>query len=191
MKTFVIPCDLANLEDTIFEHLPKEASQEWPERFITAVPVDADLTSVTRRFLHWLLAGADSPITKLQDEPGVTMVRKLYTREFMGDLPTQEEWTAAKNATRNAAQVAMWGTAWLAAQATVKKVAWAAARGATSDAAQHAAKASAWDAADVTARATASADTSNVAWAARSAAKVTAYEVMADKLIELIEQAPV
>lgn len=50
-----IPRILAHLEDRIFERLPEEASQRWPERFISAVRPGDDLTMVWPRFALWLL----------------------------------------------------------------------------------------------------------------------------------------
>ena len=50
-----IPVALAYLEDRIFEGLPDDDSTAWPERFLAAVPVGADLGRVQWQFLHWLL----------------------------------------------------------------------------------------------------------------------------------------
>src|SRR5690349_7382454 len=50
-----IPQALARLEDRIFENLPNEHSQRWPERFISAIAPGADLTLVWPRFALWLL----------------------------------------------------------------------------------------------------------------------------------------
>ena len=92
---FGIPRDLALLEDGIFENLLDEDSLAWPERFTRAIPVGADLSLVTRRFLHWLLSGDDSPIAKWRDDEHVRRVRELYERELAGDQPTEDEWAAA------------------------------------------------------------------------------------------------
>jgi hypothetical protein len=45
-----IPVDLAHLEDRIFEGLPVADSQAWPEQFLRAIPVGADLSKVARLF---------------------------------------------------------------------------------------------------------------------------------------------
>ena len=50
-----IPQILARLEDKIFENLPNELSQLWPERFIKAIAPGADLTMVWPRFALWQL----------------------------------------------------------------------------------------------------------------------------------------
>ena len=158
---FGIPRELAYLEDTIFEHLPSKVSQKWPERFMAAVPIGADLTFVAHRFVHWLLGGTDSPIAKWQDEPHIVTVRELYDRELAGDPPTQEEWEdtvkdLTKDATMNAAISAWSAATWATAKSTAIDVAIAAAWAAN-------------DAMNIT------------TW--------SAHEVMADKLIEFIERA--
>src|SRR4051812_520683 len=40
-----IPVSLAHLEDYIFENLPA-AHLDWPERFLTAIPENADISGV-------------------------------------------------------------------------------------------------------------------------------------------------
>src|SRR3990172_9709817 len=39
-----IPVELAYLEDSIFERLPNGESKKWPDRFLSAIRVGADLT---------------------------------------------------------------------------------------------------------------------------------------------------
>ena len=45
---------LARLEDGIFENLPDDLAMTWPQRFLEAIPVGADLSQVGDKFLHWL-----------------------------------------------------------------------------------------------------------------------------------------
>ena len=168
---FGIPRDLAYLEDQIFESLSSKTSQEWPERFITAVPVGADLMFMACRFVHWLLSNNDSPMAKWRDEPRVIAVRELYERELAGDSPTEEEWVAVKNTTRNVACDAVNNAALIAAWGIIYDTAWTAAG--------NAARA----AADAIANAAANHDT-------RVATNAITYKTMADKLIEFIKQAP-
>jgi hypothetical protein len=52
---FGIPQMLAWLEDRIFEGLPNAEAMLWPERFMDAINVGADLSRVGWQFLHWLL----------------------------------------------------------------------------------------------------------------------------------------
>ena len=45
-----IPYVLAHLEDDIFEGLPSPEDQQWPQAFLAAIPVGADLSLVWPRF---------------------------------------------------------------------------------------------------------------------------------------------
>lgn len=49
-----IPEHLAWLEDELFERLEEDAALGWPERFMSAVPVGADLSMVWPRWALWL-----------------------------------------------------------------------------------------------------------------------------------------
>lgn len=50
-----VPVMLAHLEDVIFEGLPREESQAWPERFTSAIKVGSDLSMVAPKFLLALI----------------------------------------------------------------------------------------------------------------------------------------
>ena len=50
-----IPRVIARLEDGIFERLPNGKAQAWPERFLKAIPVGADLSLVWPKFAVWLM----------------------------------------------------------------------------------------------------------------------------------------
>ena len=54
-KELGIPIILARLEDGIFESLPDDDAKLWPEKFLTAINVGADLESVWPKFAVWLL----------------------------------------------------------------------------------------------------------------------------------------
>ena len=60
-----IPEQLAHLEDCIFEGLAFEAALEWPERFLTAIPVGADLTRVWPAFVRWMLGDPNHGVRRL------------------------------------------------------------------------------------------------------------------------------
>lgn len=53
-----IPEWLARVEDTLFEHVSVEFAMSWPERFLAAIPVGADLEAVKAPFLIYVLEGA-------------------------------------------------------------------------------------------------------------------------------------
>jgi hypothetical protein len=50
-----IPLMLAWLEDVIFEGLPNRLAKTWPERFLSSISPEKDLSRVGWQFLHWLL----------------------------------------------------------------------------------------------------------------------------------------
>jgi hypothetical protein len=50
-----IPRILAKLEDGIFEALSNGEAMAWPEKFLSAIPVGADLSLVWPRFAVWML----------------------------------------------------------------------------------------------------------------------------------------
>ncbi len=47
-----VPRTLAYLEDRLFERMPKEQARLWPERFLAAIPVGADLSLVWPRWVR-------------------------------------------------------------------------------------------------------------------------------------------
>jgi hypothetical protein len=51
-----IPRALARMEDVIFECLPWAESMEWPEAFLNAIPLGADLSRVILQFWDWLFS---------------------------------------------------------------------------------------------------------------------------------------
>ena len=176
---FGIPFDLAFLENAIFYNLSLEASQTWPERFITAVPIGADLTLTVRKFVHWILSGDDSPIAKWRDNPHIMTVRWLYERELydIHNIPTQAEWYAARKAAQSAVSAAADATT--PASDSLWRICSVAenAADAERDVILNVADTVAWDATRA----------GTTEW---NTAKNAAIETMADKLIELIEQAP-
>lgn len=101
---FGIPEWLLHLEDIIFEGLAKELSQEWPERFLEAVPVGVDFETVKlakHRFLAWL-SGPDSPSAAANLHESVAdcgrALRVLHERAGAGEVVGDDEWEAAEAA---------------------------------------------------------------------------------------------
>src|ERR1019366_7741969 len=98
-----IPGQLAHLEDTIFESLPDELAQAWPERFMGAIGVGADLEEVWPRFAVWLMVDERWGVFGATDDEEVRAIcRRVadgYTRTGDGDPPSDEEAaTLAKDA---------------------------------------------------------------------------------------------
>ena len=61
-----IPEWLARLEDTIFEGLPLEEAKLWPEQFLKAVPVGANLEPVKWKFCAFILKENIEQVLKLE-----------------------------------------------------------------------------------------------------------------------------
>ena len=160
-----IPIMLARLEDRLFEGMVNGRSKEFPEQFLEAIQPGADLSCIGWKFLHWLLTeelvGRDGPSVAKQTKACADVLVPLTKGE-----PVDIE--AAREARKNAAYVA---DAAYAAAAAAADAAYAA------------------DAADAAAAAYAAA--AYAADAAYAAARSHAFARMADKLLQLMSEAPV
>src|SRR5579863_10160721 len=89
-----IPRLLARLEDGIFEALPVEPARTWPETFLNAIPVGADLAGVGDQFLHWLLADPTDGVLRFakteKTRKAIQDVADLYQRKMNGETITAE-----------------------------------------------------------------------------------------------------
>ena len=125
-----VPEEIAHLEDAIFEGLAKAGDGrhlEWPEEFLDAIPVGADLSMVWPRFALALLSDPESLVVKNAGSvrAAVDGVAALY-REWVetGVSPALERWEGAAWAARPAwAARAAW-PAWAAWAAGVAWDAW-------------------------------------------------------------------
>ena len=165
-----IPLMLARLEDTLFEGQKNGDAKMFPARFLAAINPGADLSRVSWIFLHWLLtqelACREDPRVSKQIKACADVLVPLTKGE-----PVDRE--AAIEARKNARAAAY------AAYAA------AAAADAAADAAYDAAYA-----ADAAAAAAAAAAADAAADAAAAAARSGCYTRMANKLIELLAEAP-
>ena len=100
---FGIPRALAWLEDSIFMNLAWEEARLWPERFVRAIRPGSDLTMVGDQFLHWLLSGEASPLVPWKEEKHMQRAAMIVKRRLAGDEPSQEEWTAVRDAAASTA----------------------------------------------------------------------------------------
>ena len=94
-----IPEMLARLEDCIFEGLPNDESQAWPERFLNAVPVGADLSMAGAKFL---LA-----ITKRRYDCLNKTGKELVGNAIMKVISILEMWVETGKADKSAASSAL------------------------------------------------------------------------------------
>ena len=85
-----VPAPLSSLEDAVFSNLPLKLATEWPERFVSAIPVGADLAPTADHWLLWLLTEANSPLAPVDERLDVPA--GLLRRRLAGDEPSPEEW---------------------------------------------------------------------------------------------------
>ena len=165
---FGIPKRLAHLEEQIFDGLPNAEAKSWPIRFMSAINVGADLSTVWRDFVIWLLIDPiDGVIQYIQ--PGsdahqaILRVANLYqdgyTQQQMREAADFAVTAAAASYVAEAAALAAYAAADAAADAA------------------YAAYAAAY-----------AADAALAAYASRAAARNVAYMKMSNKLIELLEK---
>ena len=186
-KELGIPEWLARIEDTLFEGMTEEKSRIWPEVFLKAIPIGADLRPVKAKFFVILLKSTLKSMNEAKFDvkkfPGVAAAiqqskaaveQMIAAHEAGGDL------SAAESAARSAAESA-WSAARSArsaaesARSAESAAAWSARSAAES--ARSAESAAAWSAAE----------SARSAWSA--AARSAAYDYYADELIKLLKGA--
>jgi len=167
-----IPIMLARLEDRLFEGMSKGKSKEFPERFLSAIRVGADLSLVGWKFLHWLLTeeltGRDHP--KVKDV--IKRCANVLVPLTKGLAVDREEAIAARREAYFAATSSAASSASYASYAVAGGV----------DAASYAA-------ADASYAVAVAVDAADASYAVAVAAKSESFSRMADKLIELMSQA--
>ena len=109
-----IPEMLAHLEDCIFEGLPNGDSQQWPERFLSAIELGADLSLVGWKFLHWLLTesliGAyDHKLVRDAVQQCAAVLEPLTRGKKVNQSAASAAWNAAESA--ESAVSAAWNAA--------------------------------------------------------------------------------
>jgi hypothetical protein len=170
-----IPIILAKLEDLLFENLPIEEARKWPERFLKAIAPGADLSLVWAKFALWLLIDSKDGVINFarsdRSRAAIQQVGALYQRWAAGDKPAITEWQSARNLAASASAYAASASAYAAS------VAAASASASAASASAYAASASAYAA--------------SVAAASAASSRSKHYQKMADKLIEILEEAPI
>ena len=92
-----IPVELAYLEDKIFEGLSNGKAQAWPERFLSAIKPGADLSKVHLRMKIFALEQCRENAFD-DGKAAIDQVVLLLSRCVEGDIPSNEEWSAAWSA---------------------------------------------------------------------------------------------
>lgn len=164
---FGIPVAIFYLIDVLFEGLPNHLSKSFPLRVMSAISVGVDLSLVTYQFLHWLLVDPIGGVlrfvkTNSFEYRAINQVATLYQDVLNGFLVSHEQWLAATGpfvytSATCAASVAR--ARYAASVARYDSYASAACARYTASAAHH----------------------------VSDAAKDTQYQLMADKLIEILQ----
>jgi hypothetical protein len=192
-NTFGIPVRLAYLEDAIFEGLPNDLAKNWPMRFMSAINVGADLSTIWREFALWLLVDPIDGVIKYT-QPGTDVYQAIMrVATLYRDGHTQQQMREAAFAAANAANVAFAAAdeaAYYAADEAAYYAAYVAFAAAYVDVAAYDVRDVTYAVRDVTyaaASAYYSATTSAYYVAYVAAERDAAYTKMSNKLIELLE----
>lgn len=166
-----VPRIIARLQDKIFEGMSNDRAKEFPVRFLEDMPVGVDLNNVWRKFLSWLLIDENEGVIKHAKTEAVRMsilnVGNLLEKSTVSEV-SKEDFIEVKNAAYNACD----------ADADAAYAVYAAYNAAC--AAAYAADVYATDVVDSADAAGAYADVS---------ARIRKYDLMAEKLLELIKDA--
>jgi hypothetical protein len=100
-----IPRILARLEDRLFESMAIGDAKGWPERFLAAIPLGADLSLVWPNLAVWLLIDPEHGVVKFakkaEIEKAIRDVANAYQRMIDGEsIPRSELWTLRDEAWR-------------------------------------------------------------------------------------------
>lgn len=90
-----IPAQLAHIKGRLFESLPDEQAQTWPEDFLEAIPVGANLYVPFWQFIHWQLVDPEAGVIRVAQEGSrryVERIAALYARLLAGEEVAREEW---------------------------------------------------------------------------------------------------
>jgi len=197
-----IPQMLARLEDTIFEGLPNADAMLWPMRFSAAITPGADLSRVGWQWLHWLLTDNLPRVNDAAVDAAIKQCADVLLPLTRGEPVDRTAADAAYAAARAAAYAAgapraAAYAAYAAAYAAYAAADAAGAAYAAADAA-NAARAAAYAAYAAADAANAARGAAYAAYAAAYAvgaaadaagAAYAAYQRMADKLVQLLEDA--
>lgn len=130
-----IPKELACLEDVLFEGLPYTKAFVWPERFLSAIPVGADLSGVWHRWCAETLRMDLLPLKEVQEDKAATAaieaVAVLHEKREVDRTAWDAAWYAAVAVARGASgdralrviYNAAYGAAWNASRRSVLHVA--------------------------------------------------------------------
>ena len=98
-----VPVELARLQDSLFERLPKEDALAFPEQFLGAIPVGADLSMVWPRFALWAFEDQEHGVLYFGVGPAfqgqrdaIQAIAALYCEWIeTGACPPLQQWSEA------------------------------------------------------------------------------------------------
>jgi hypothetical protein len=122
VRNLVLPASFEPIELALFENLPDPAWERFPLLFLEAVPVGADLSRVTAKFMHWILTGPDSRLAQIHEAvaplffglPAIDGVAEALHRTLGGEIVPSEEWETLRAKTDTSGAFAL-PAAWMAA----------------------------------------------------------------------------
>ena len=87
-----IPNILARFEDAIFQGLTKKLAKEFPMKFLTAIKVGADLSSVWKLFMVWVLTDSEyGIINSAECKTSIQDVADTYMRDTISPITNKKE----------------------------------------------------------------------------------------------------
>ena len=112
-----IPKDIARIEDWLFEHLKNGRAQKFPEQFLKAIPIGADLSKIARKFNIEILEYVKQFIKVSKYNPIINVIDNIISlhKQALTQEVTNDKWSAARSAAWSAAESAAWSAAWSAA----------------------------------------------------------------------------
>lgn len=91
-----IPLQLAGIEDRLFEGMSNDRSKVWPERFLTAIPVGADLSQIWPQFVTWLLLDKSDGVIQYVDSDDERHVIQQVAELYCTGCTDRMRWIAAQ-----------------------------------------------------------------------------------------------
>jgi hypothetical protein len=93
-----VPAQFAYLQDLLFEHLPIDRARTFPERFLEAIPVGADLYPAFWKFMLYLLLDDENGlITFEKNIDALRQIAVFYERAVDGEEIPMDEYLGAAN----------------------------------------------------------------------------------------------
>lgn len=178
-----IPKELAYLEDVLFESLPKKEALVWPERFLSAIPVGADLSGIWHQWCAETLRMDLLTLKEVKEDKAATAAIEAVAVLHESNAADASAWNVACSVAKSAYEKT--------ARRAVKNAVWSAGMSDTIAIGVHAVKITVWSAVmSIVLSASENAGKSDGMSACERSASNAAWTKMANRLIRLIESLP-